>query len=88
MADRWPVYAQIAPPHDPIRPSWLCARDGRSWPCDVARVQLAAELHPADLSTALSEQLTRAARDMPDTTPAELHERFVGWVPVPVLTER
>ncbi|MDP9799329.1 hypothetical protein J2S43_007841 [Catenuloplanes nepalensis] len=76
----WTTYATVlAPPHEPMRPSWLCAQDGMAWPCGVARTQLAASVHPADLGTTLVAQLERAARDMPDSTPDELYERFIAW---------
>ncbi|GAB7039687.1 MULTISPECIES: flavin reductase [Catenuloplanes] len=79
MTRGWTTYATVlAPPHDPLRPSWLCAQDGQAWPCDVARAQLAAE-HGDALAAVLAEQLVLAAREMPNARPADLHKRFVAW---------
>lgn len=83
MVDRWTAYAQIAPAHEAITPSWMCARDGRPWPCPIARVQLGTSMDAAQLRITLAARLDAAARDMPDASPAELHERFLSWALMP-----
>jgi hypothetical protein len=65
--------------HRPARPSWDCARCGRSWPCDPAREQLAAELRGTWLRIYLCIERSNAARDNPQIPAAELHERFIAW---------
>ncbi|WFE23930.1 hypothetical protein O7621_12025 [Solwaraspora sp. WMMD937] len=65
--------------HVAVRPSWLCAGCGGSWPCLVARVELAAVLGPVGLATYAVERMTEAAFDLPDVTAAELFDRFLVW---------
>ncbi len=66
--------------HLPSRPSWDCGGCGRPWPCEPAREYLAATLTPTRLAVYCAANLGAAALDLPSSPPAELHERFLGWV--------
>jgi len=65
--------------HPPVRPSWDCAADGKPWPCDQAREQLAAEMAGTNLAMWMATTMVHAAGDMPTILPAELFERFIAW---------
>ncbi|MFV2124356.1 hypothetical protein ACFHWS_07380 [Micromonospora sp. LOL_013] len=65
--------------HVAVRPSWSCAGCGESWPCLVARVELAGVFGPVALATYMVERMTEAAFDLPDVTAAELFDRFLVW---------
>lgn len=70
--------------HPASRPSWLCAADGRPWPCDPAREQLAAEMSGTDLTLWMATLMIAAAREDPSTPPSELYERFIAWTRLPL----
>ncbi|MEU8329800.1 flavin reductase [Micromonospora sp. NPDC048839] len=69
--------------HLPSQPTWDCAScEGQiPWPCDPARARLAEAYgeNRISLSMYLASLLDAALVEMPDTSPAELHERFVSW---------
>jgi hypothetical protein len=66
--------------HLPSRPSWECSGCGLPWPCDPAREYLATTLTTTWLAVYCAANLGEAALDLPSSPPAELHERFLGWV--------
>lgn len=68
-------------PHPPTRPAWWCERCDQAWPCHPARMQLAEQYagDPVGLSVYLGARLVDAARELPATPAAELHERFIAW---------
>jgi hypothetical protein len=68
----------IAVGHTPLRPSWLCVMDGKPWPCDPAREEMADDCR-ITRAIMMSVMLDLAAGDMPTATPGELFERFVAW---------
>ncbi|MEU7609564.1 hypothetical protein [Micromonospora sp. NPDC049204] len=67
--------------HLPRRPEWDCAACEKEWPCDPARVLLAETYgdNRISLSMYLASLLYAALTEMPETSAAELHERFVAW---------
>jgi hypothetical protein len=65
--------------HEPEKPSWDCARCGKSWPCDPAREHLASYLGRIALAIHMWERLDEAAGDLRTLPPSELFERFVSW---------
>ncbi|WP_422770901.1 hypothetical protein ACN28C_30300 [Plantactinospora sp. WMMC1484] len=76
-------------PHSPRRPMWTCRQCGHPWPCAWARAALPEEFRqePLSLFVYLGSALFEAAGDLyrlcpnPAPNPAELHARFLGWVP-------
>ena len=66
--------------HLPQRPTWDCRACDKPWPCDPAREGLAAELGTTELAVYAAAHLQVAAADMPTAPPAELYDRFIGWV--------
>jgi hypothetical protein len=70
--------------HQGERPSWNCKVCGESWPCAVAKVELAEQYgtFPQGLAVLLRSYLIEAIDDWAAATggpPADLYERFVGW---------
>lgn len=68
--------------HEPARPSWDCLRCEQPWPCPPARVQLS-EAYSGNrigLGMYLAGLYAAALAERPGDRPADLHERFVGWV--------
>lgn len=82
--------------HTPRRPTWTCRVCHLDWPCDTAKAALREEyrLDPLALFVYLGLALQEAARDLytlnpnPGPDPAELHARFMAWVPVTRLVRR
>lgn len=70
--------------HEPTTPAWECRDCGQSWPCPSRRQLLLREYgpQPASLSVYLAACLAAATADLP-TPPADLQERFLGWIPHP-----
>ncbi len=66
--------------HTPHRPTWDCEACDKAWPCDPARERLIGTLTPTRIAIAMGVEMMGAARDMPTAPPAELYERFLGWV--------
>jgi hypothetical protein len=84
----WPERAAIPPSaHRPVRPLWTCPACALPYPCGAARLALLAEFRGDRLSLALYLGiLLREAIDdsyrvghRPDG--ANLHARFLGWLP-------
>jgi hypothetical protein len=77
----------IRPPHDPIRPVWLCRNCAQPWPCGGARLELMRDYRDAMLAmyVYLAACLHDARTDLTDLAPAsppvELWSRFMGWPP-------
>ncbi|MEU5549729.1 flavin reductase [Micromonospora sp. NPDC047793] len=73
--------------HVASRPTWRCRACGTDWPCGRAKRDLLAEYgtRRTDLLVYLAilweEALRQLTERHPGTGPAELHERFVGWLP-------
>jgi hypothetical protein len=72
--------------HPPVRPEWDCGKCGQTWPCAVAKSNLLDEY--ADCRTQLMLYLALQKWDAFDDyatlygkIPADLDERFTGWVP-------
>jgi len=82
--------------HTPRRPAWTCRVCERPWPCDTARAALRVEYRfdPLALFVYLGLTLQEATADLfrlnpnPGPDPVELHERFIGWVPVSRMVRR
>ncbi len=68
--------------HLPIRPGWVCAGCGLTWPCSTRRQQLVAEYEGARVSLALlmAAYFADAANDLPYAQAGDLYARFLGWV--------
>ena len=73
--------------HAPRRPSWDCSACGSAWPCNAAREQLGRTFLRTTLAITLSDFMREAALDMPAAPPAELHDRFLGWIRQPPRTQ-
>jgi hypothetical protein len=60
---------------------WDCGRCGKLWPCETAREELIASFGGDRVSLAvyMATDLVRAARDLSESTPAELYVRFIAW---------
>jgi hypothetical protein len=65
--------------HRPLQPEWICAGDGKRWPCMTAQTILLA--HQPDRETLARHLLHLAAEAAEDLNigPARLYRRFVGW---------
>jgi len=63
--------------HTPLRPSWLCVVDGKPWPCDDGWLEMEA-WDPVELAIFMSLMLYEAVKDLPNTLPRELYERFIA----------
>ncbi|MEO3747176.1 hypothetical protein [Plantactinospora sp. B5E13] len=82
--------------HTPRRPTWTCRVCETAWPCDTAKATLRVEyrLDPLALFVYLGLCLQEAAGDLhrlhpnPGPDPAELHARFIAWVPVARMVRR
>lgn len=75
--------------HLPNRPFWDCKQCLKPWPCKPAREQLAAEhvKFPSVLALYMDAQRSQARLDMAQLgyeAPADLYERFLGWVRRPI----
>ncbi|MBQ0893442.1 flavin reductase [Micromonospora sp. U56] len=72
--------------HLPKRPVWLCQHCGEPWPCADARASLLWEYqgNRAALGVYLASLMTEAADQLAEldsgTPPADLTDRFLGWV--------
>ncbi|WP_431881958.1 GNAT family N-acetyltransferase [Micromonospora chalcea] len=66
--------------HARALPGWACADCGKDWPCAPARQEMILSTPPASLGMQMASDMTAAARDLPNLTPAELHRRFLGWL--------
>jgi hypothetical protein len=69
--------------HTPSRPAYRCRACGAHWPCQPARLSLLLAYRDDRLGLLvyLARQLHRALADLPNSEPAELGHRFLGWVP-------
>ncbi|MEU5789693.1 hypothetical protein ABZ754_18410 [Micromonospora purpureochromogenes] len=69
-------------PHEPVSPSWHCRDCGRDWPCPSRRQILLDEYRQqsTNLRVYLAACLTSATQDLA-ANPADLRNRFLGWVP-------
>jgi hypothetical protein len=72
------------PAHLTDRPSWTCRTCSQPWPCPDARSDLLAEFKafPSVLTIYLAAQMHDALADLTSRgqpTPADLHQRFLGW---------
>ncbi|MFV2018362.1 hypothetical protein [Micromonospora sp. LOL_023] len=67
--------------HRPVRPSWICAGCGLSWPCETRRRELLAEYAGArvSLSVYLATCLLDAMADLPQDRCGDVYWRFMGW---------
>lgn len=65
--------------HPPARPSWNCATCGRPWPCEPAQAWLAAGMTRATLVMHMAS-LRADAVIQSGRSPAEISDRFVGWI--------
>ncbi|MEN3608091.1 hypothetical protein AAH979_00950 [Plantactinospora sp. ZYX-F-223] len=83
-------------PHSPRRPLWTCRQCGSPWPCLLSKWSLLVEFRqePLSLFGYLGAALFEAAGDLfrlspnPGPYPAELHRRFLGWVPTERMIRR
>jgi hypothetical protein len=80
----------IIPKNDHVGagPSWDCGACGRPWPCANGKESLLEEFrdHPSVLTIYLSTHLSQATLDLTahgEDVPADLYERFLGWVRPP-----
>ncbi|GGR28116.1 hypothetical protein GCM10010168_52720 [Actinoplanes ianthinogenes] len=64
------------------RPSWKCRSCGCAWPCEPARVILAAESDRVSLALYMSGHLEQAVVDLPRRPPSEMFDRFLRWTHV------
>ncbi|MET8147605.1 hypothetical protein ACIBSW_06730 [Actinoplanes sp. NPDC049668] len=76
--------------HQGIRPGWDCKVCGESWPCAVAKVELAEQYQkfPTGLAVYLGSCLIEAIDDCAAGTgglPPDLYGRFIGWTDEPGL---
>jgi hypothetical protein len=69
--------------HTATRPAFRCRACGAPWPCQPARLSLllAYRDNRIGLLVYLACQLHRALHDLPNSNPAQLSTRFLGWVP-------
>ncbi|MFK3982789.1 hypothetical protein ACI2K4_20720 [Micromonospora sp. NPDC050397] len=60
---------------------WDCGRCGHPWPCAPGRGELTASFGGDRVALAMymATELVRAARELREPTPAQLHERFIAW---------
>ncbi|MEV1289439.1 hypothetical protein [Micromonospora sp. NPDC049679] len=70
--------------HAPQRPTWVCPRCQREWPCPPARLQLRARAgNRIALAVQMANYLYLAIGDLTisdlDLNPEDLYDRFVGW---------
>jgi hypothetical protein len=67
--------------HTPARPSWICPQDGESWPCELARKQLAEIFLGSEdrLSAQMARLMGVAAHDLGLPDSSKLYRRFVRW---------
>ncbi|WP_436527665.1 hypothetical protein [Actinoplanes sp. HUAS TT8] len=70
------------------RPSWECRSCGRPWPCEPARVILAAESDRISLALYMSGHLEQAVADLPKRPPHEMFDRFLRWIHARPSTRR
>ena len=68
-----------APQHLPDRPGWGCLACEKPWPYSTARNALSEESGGTTLAVTMSVYLAEAAGDLPESTPADLYERFLVW---------
>ncbi|MEV4758595.1 hypothetical protein AB0J86_26310 [Micromonospora sp. NPDC049559] len=71
--------------HHPVRPGWTCTWCERDWPCDIRRTELRHEFTGAltSLAVYLTGCLADAATDLRHIPAGWLHNRFLGWLPLP-----
>jgi len=74
--------------HEAVRPGWTCARCGCAWPCGGVRAELRRDFDrfPASLMAYMAPFYALACQDLAgqaDGVPADLRERFLGWLPRP-----
>lgn len=62
------------------RPSWECRNCGDPWPCEPARVILAAESDRVSLALYMSGHLEQAVADLSKRPPHEMFDRFLRWI--------
>ncbi|RKN49060.1 flavin reductase [Micromonospora endolithica] len=73
-------------PHEPTRPLWRCRNCGVGWPCQSARLSLLSEYRGdrvalgVYLATQLDEAQATLAALNSGTPPADLADRFLGWL--------
>lgn len=65
--------------HLPTRPSWDCGACQQDWPCEQAKARLRSETRPADLAIYSAMQLAHAVGDLPQLSPQDAYNRFLGW---------
>jgi hypothetical protein len=71
--------------HEATRPNWKCGGCGHDWPCRTRRQELDAEFLLGDRSSLfalMALHLADAAYDLPHHAAGDLHDRFIGWIPV------
>jgi hypothetical protein len=70
--------------HLPDRPSWDCRKCGQTWPCANAKADLIGEhvVSPTHVVVYLASLKWEAFDDFSASgaIPADLNERFLGWV--------
>ena len=71
--------------HMSTRPSWDCVACGHPWPCVNAKTDLLAEFQdfPSVLAIYMSSQMHEAFIDLTahgSVPPADLYDRFLGWI--------
>jgi hypothetical protein len=74
--------------HEPVRPKWSCDACGFSWPCPTAKADLSRDFDrfPTSFAAYMAQFYALAFADAAthlDGTPADLWERFMGWLPRP-----
>ncbi len=71
--------------HFPARPGWGCTGCDQPWPCATRKVELLAESSETGISLryVMAEHMFQAAADFGAEQPADLVDRFVGWLPSP-----
>lgn len=65
--------------HLPRRPTWNCRCCGEPWPCTTAREQLAEAMSRTYLITFMAGLRGDAIIES-DRSPAEISDRFIGWI--------
>ncbi|ROT33262.1 hypothetical protein [Micromonospora sp. HM5-17] len=73
------IRGSTPPGHAAVRPQWSCSCGQRCWPCPTARTILLLTTDRLSLARSATTWVYDAARELPDVTPAELFDRFVGW---------
>jgi hypothetical protein len=68
--------------HRPERPVWRCTACGDDWPCETRRAELRHESGGQVVSLALMMAMyfVEAFQYHPKVSPAQFHERFLGWI--------